>query len=312
MLSRVAERIYWMSRYLERVENTARLIEVYTNLLLDLPSGGSIGWYNLVTLNEAEEWFDARYKVQDERNVIRFLLADPDYPGSMVNSLRMVRENIRTSRDVIPAESWEYVNELSLYVNDNLQKGVNRGSRHDFIGEVIKCCQRFHGLFISTMSEGQPKRFLRLGRNIERADMTTRLLDAGATVVLANSGNLLPSTEQLIWGNVLHSASAYLPFTKSQRKSVNGARVARYLLEDANFPRSVACCVAAIDTVARHLPRSDKLRAAVQALREAHYEAFDEDGDAAINGAFRNYLNELQLRLAALHHIVAETWFELD
>jgi uncharacterized alpha-E superfamily protein len=141
--------------------------------------------------------------------------------------------------------------------------------------------------------------------------MTTRLLDAGAAVVLANAGNMLPSTEQLIWGNVLHSASAYLPYTRSQRKSVSGARVAQYLLEDANFPRTVACCAAAIDTVARHLPRSDKLRQAVATLREVHYGAF-EDGRADINGAFRDYLNELQLRLAALHHIVADTWFDLD
>src|SRR5690606_1659640 len=126
MLSRVAERLYWTSRYLERVENTARLMGVYTNLLLDMPSGVNIGWYNLVTLNNAEAWFENRYKVKDERNVMRFLLSDPDYPGSMMSSLQGVRENIRTTRDVVPAESWEYINELTLYVQDNLNMGINR------------------------------------------------------------------------------------------------------------------------------------------------------------------------------------------
>src|SRR5690606_16371662 len=114
MLSRVAERLYWTSRYLERVENTARLMGVYTNLLLDMPSGVNIDWYNLVTLNNAEAWFENRYKVKDERNVMRFLLSDPDYPGAMLSSLQGVRENIRTTRDVVPAESWEYINELTL------------------------------------------------------------------------------------------------------------------------------------------------------------------------------------------------------
>ncbi|MCK9505358.1 MAG: alpha-E domain-containing protein [Porticoccaceae bacterium] len=311
MLSRVAERLYWMSRYLERVENTARLIDVYTNLLLDMPSGVNIGWYNLVTLNDAEEWFDARYKVRDERNVLRFLLSDPDYPGSMIKSLKLVRENIRTSRDVIPSESWEYINELSLYVNENLQKGVNRGARHDFIGEVIKSCQLLTGLFIGTMSEGQAKSFLRLGRNIERADMATRILDAGATVVLENDGNLLPTVEQIVWANVLHSASAYLPFTKSQRKSVNGSRVASYLLEDNNFPRAVGYCLEAMENVAEKLPRNQKLLAALRQLMGSRFSAIDDD-EALIEESFRDYLNNLQLQIATLHQLVADTWFELD
>ena len=308
MLSRVAERIYWMSRYLERVENTARLMGVYTNVLLDMPSGVNIGWYNLVTLNNAESWFDARYKVRDERNVIRFLLSDPDYPGSMIRSLQSVRENIRTSRDVIPAESWEYVNELSLFVNDNIQRGVNRGSRHDYISEVIQSCQCLHGMFVSTMSEGQPKDFLRLGRNIERADMTTRLLDAGATVVLENDGNLLPSVEQIVWANVLHSASAYLPYTKSQRKSVRGPRVARYLIEDRNFPRAIGYCMNALQGLAEKLPRGETLIGAVDKAQRLQFRAIKQD-DAVIEESFRDYLNELQLRIANLHHVVAETWF---
>lgn len=310
MLSRVAERIYWMSRYLERVENTARLMGVYTDLLLDMPSGVNIGWYNLVTLNDAEEWFNARYKVRDERNVIRFMLSDPDYPGAMLGSLKMVRENIRTSRDVVPAESWEYVNELSLYVNANLQLGINRGSRHDFIGQVIKSCQQLHGLFMSTMSEGQAKSFLRLGRNLERADMTTRMLDAGATVLLENEGNLLPTTEQIIWANVLHSASAYLPFTKSQRKSVNGARAACYLLANRNFPRSVGYCLEAMVDLARQLPRGARLGKVVAGLMKGDFPGLAEE-DTVINESFRHYLNDLQLQIGGLHHLVADTWFDV-
>ena len=311
MLSRVAERLYWMSRYLERVENTARLMGVYTNLLLDMPSGVNIGWYNLVTLNDAEEWFDNRYKVKDERNVMRFLLSDPDYPGSMMASLKCVRENIRTTRDVVPAESWEYINELALYVQENLNMGINRGQRHAFIAEVIKACQQFLGLFVGTMSEGQARTFLRLGRNLERADMTTRILDAGINVVLENDGNVLPSTEAIIWANVLKSLSAYLPYTKQQRKSVRGHRVARYLLEDPALPRTIRYCGDILRGECARLPRSGPVLAHIDRILSTHFELLDEE-NAVLGVEFSDYLNHLQLQLAGLHHLFAEAWFPLD
>lgn len=310
MLSRVAERTYWISRYLERVENTARLMRVYTNLLLDMPAGVNLGWFNLITLNAAESWFDARYRVRDERNVMKFLLSDPDYPGSMVSSVSCVRENIRTSRDVVPSESWEYINELHLYVQDNLQSGINRGSRHDFITDIIKGCQNMQGLFTSTMSEGQPKSFLRLGRNLERADMTTRLLDAGAFVVEENEGNLLPTVEQIIWVNVLNSASAFLPYTKSVRKSVSGARVATYLLGDTNFPRALGYSLAQMGIVCATLPRNHDVMGAIEKLQTFMKPPADDNGELCAD--FRDYLNALQLRIADLHHLFAETWFTLD
>ncbi|KJS04376.1 MAG: hypothetical protein VR73_14620 [Gammaproteobacteria bacterium BRH_c0] len=311
MLSRVAERIYWMSRYLERVENTARLMGVYTNLLMDMPAGVNIGWYNLVSLNDAEEWFDAHYRVRDERNVMKFLLADRDYPGSIVNSLQGVRENIRTSRDVVPAESWEYINELALYVQDNQSAGINRGQRHEFIAQVIKSCQQLQGLFVSSMIDGQAKNFLRLGRNIERADMTTRILDAGIGVVLENNGNVLPTTESIIWANVLYSLSAYLPYTKRQRKSVKGARVARYLLEDATLPRTIRFCGESMATVCKTLPRNKKVLKKIDQIRKSHYPPLDDD-NAVLDVGFSDYLNELQLLIGSAHELFAETWFTLD
>ncbi|MFA5495666.1 MAG: alpha-E domain-containing protein [Porticoccaceae bacterium] len=311
MLSRVAQRLYWMSRYLERVENTARLMGVYTNLLLDMPSGVNIGWYNLVTLNDAEEWFESRYKVKDERNVMRFLLADPDYAGSMLSSLQRVRENIRTTRDVVPAESWEYINELTLFVQDNLTMGVNRGQRHAFIASVIKSCQQFLGLFVGGMSEGQGRAFLRIGRNIERADMTTRILDAGIKVVLENNGNVLPATEAIIWVNVLRSLSGYLPYTKQQRKTVRGTRVARYLLEDTALPRTLRYCCAAVRHACVVLPRNDAVLAHVDRLLASHYAPLDDE-DAVLNQEFSDYLNHLQLQIAELHQLCEETWFTFE
>ena len=142
MLSRVAERTYWAARYLERIENTVRLISVYDKLMYDLPTSVGIGWYNLITINSAEEAFDERYKVQDERNVIKFLLSEENNPVSVVSNLRFARENLRTTRDVIPAQSWVMINELNLFVTENLQQGINRSQRFNFLNGVIKICQQ--------------------------------------------------------------------------------------------------------------------------------------------------------------------------
>ena len=102
MLSRVAERVYWMARYLERAENTARLVNAYTTLLLDLPRGVEPGWKHLVDIVGAGASFDARYARYDERSTITFLVADADYPGSIMSSLALARENVRTTRDILP------------------------------------------------------------------------------------------------------------------------------------------------------------------------------------------------------------------
>lgn len=105
MLSKVAERVYWTARYLERAENTARLIQVYDNLLFDLPRNVDLSWYNLITLNSQQIDFEDRYKVHDERNVIKFLVGDESNPSSIVSSLALIRENVRTTRDVVPEET---------------------------------------------------------------------------------------------------------------------------------------------------------------------------------------------------------------
>ena len=135
MLSRVAERTYWAARYLERIENTVRLISVYDKLMYDLPTSVGIGWYNLITMNSAEEAFYERYTVQDERNVIKFLLSEENNPCSVVSNLRFARENLRTTRDVVPAQSWVMINELNLFITENLQQGINRSQRFHFLNE---------------------------------------------------------------------------------------------------------------------------------------------------------------------------------
>jgi uncharacterized alpha-E superfamily protein len=124
MLSRVAEHIYWMARYLERAENTARLINVNGSLILDLPSIARPDWYSLIVITGSDKAFRQSYRNDTESRVIRFMVADGDNPGSILASLRMARENARTVRDIIPREAWERINSLYLNTRDALPGGL--------------------------------------------------------------------------------------------------------------------------------------------------------------------------------------------
>ncbi|TCK04166.1 alpha-E domain-containing protein [Marinobacterium mangrovicola] len=306
MLSKVAERLYWTARYIERVENTARLVSVYDKLLFDLPKDINIGWYNLVVLNSATELFEDRYKVQDERNVVKFMLADDTNPSSMLSALKMVRENIRTSRDVVPAETWELINEVYLYAKNNIQLGINRSRRHDYLSEVIKGCQMLSGLLYGTMSHDAGWQFMKIGRDLERADMTTRILDAGAFGLLQANGDTSVNLRQIVWGNVLRSASAYMSYRRTMKGAVYGPDVANFMLEDPHFPRAFQFCLMQMDVAAAKLPKNDAVRKVIKAIKPEPRLA-EEDTD--LGQPFRDYLNDLQVQLGELHEAVAETWF---
>ncbi len=307
MLSTVAERLYWAARYLERMENTARLVKVYTNLILDLPDDVNIGWYNLVDLNSCSDVFDKRYKNQTERNVVKFLLADENNPNSMIRSLWAVRENIRTSRDEVPVETWEQINELNLYVKENVSKAISRTKRHDFLDTIIQGCQQINGLLSGTMSQAAGWQFLRVGRNLERADMTTRILDAGAAVIISSHDTDPASNlRQLVWGNVLSSLSAYIPYRKAMRAKVKGEDVIRFLVEDQYYPRSLNFCLSHMQDAVSHFPHPEKVTRQITRLKK---RVLGKDDYSQIDQTFRDYLNDVQIGIADLHGYFAEAWF---
>jgi uncharacterized alpha-E superfamily protein len=307
MLSKVAERVYWTARYLERIESTARMISIYDKALFDLPRSVKISWYNLITINKMEDAFSERYSIRDERNVVKFLLGDESNYSSIVSSLAAIRENIRTTRDVVLEETWEMTNELNLFVQDNLQQGINRSKRHEFLDAVIKGCQQILGLLYGNLPHDEAWLFLRLGRNIERADMTTRNLDAGMAATLeleTDEGSVY--AKQIIWGNVLRSLNAELPYRRTMTGSVHGQEVLKYLIEDPALPRAIDHCFVALADTAKRLPRSEEL---VTNLTKAHDKLYSSVDYDTLNEAIREYLNDLQITIANFHQQISETWF---
>ncbi len=310
MLSSVAERIYWSARYLQRVESSARLVNVYTNLLMDLPKDINISWYNLITLNSSEEEYESRYKVRDERNVVKFTLADDTNPGSMMVSIAMVRENLRTTRDVVPENAWELINELASFANDSIKEGgLNRGKRHEFLTQVINQCQLIQGYIASTLSHDEVWDMWCIGRDLERADMTTRILDAGANVLFSHDYREKSHVPIVVWGNVLRSSGADHAYRRHVAAGVVGSKVINFLISNEHFPRSTNFCLNAIEKAVKRLPKGRKVMASIKALeiiREPSRSFSKSDEELS------DYLNDLQLKIAELNRIFSESWFSLD
>jgi uncharacterized alpha-E superfamily protein len=195
MLSRVAERVYWMARYIERAEDTARLVAAYNHLVMDIPRGSQPEWDVLVRILDADAVFDKWFRVRNEQNVLRLLIGEAEAPCSIPNAVHAARENVRTTRDVLPDEVWELVNELHLYTKEAAEKSVGRRSRQEYLEQVITRTQVINGVLRSTLCRDHSYRFIKLGQLLERADMTTRVIDVG---VRTSSTRRMPSTRSNI------------------------------------------------------------------------------------------------------------------
>ncbi len=313
MLSRVAERIYWSARYLQRVESSARIVNTYTSLLMDLSKEVDISWFNLVMLNNAEEEYVSRYKVRDERNVVKFTLADDTNPSSMLMSLAQVRENFRTTRDVVPEDAWEMINELSSFAQESIKNGaLNRAKREEFLSQVINQCQMIQGYIASAMPHDAVWDIWVIGRSLERADMTTRLLEAGAGILLGDDIANQVQAPPIIWGNVLRSSSAHHAFRRAVSPRVTGNEVPKFLLFNDQFPRSVTYCLIEIKAAVKKLPKQRKVLESFKGLDQLiMVTPLFNHVDDQLDAQFLAYINKLQLQLAKLHQSFSETWFSL-
>ncbi|MDG4597787.1 MAG: alpha-E domain-containing protein [Candidatus Contendobacter sp.] len=323
MLSRVAQNIYWMTRYVERAEDTARLINVNTNLLLDLPRTTTFGWLPLIFIVGAEKLFFEKdpHRLADETNVVKFLIGDRENPGSIISSLAAARENLRTTRDTVPQEAWEQINGLYIYARDHLP---SRRGRYEFLRRVIHGAQQIGGLLAGTMTRTAAYDFVRLGHYLERADMTTRILDVRSANLLSHASQTQTQTstppqiaapatqeeqdpfESIQWMSVLKSLSAYQVYRQQVRVRVNGPDVLKFLLQDEYFPRAVAFCLRQLDICLRKLPRHEAALAALAALRQTLNAATVPE---LAREGLHDFIDEVQIGLGELHGQIAAAYF---
>lgn len=241
MLSRVADSIYWLNRYIERAENIARFIDVNLNLMLDLPHNIYEQWQPLInTTGDANLFFD-RYPEVTAENVIQFLTFDPDYSNSILSCLRVARENARSIREIISSEMWEEVNEFYLMVQE-ASKQVEKSQLLDFFTQVKLSSHRFAGIMTATMSHNEGWHFGQMGRLLERADKITRILDVKYFILLPSAQWVGTALDQIQWISLLKSASAYEMYRKCQHR-ITPASVAQFLILNHEFPRSLYFCI---------------------------------------------------------------------
>lgn len=307
MLSRVAENIYWLARYVERAENTARLIRVNTQLNLDTPKHVQPGWEALITITGMKEAFDAEYDEPTERNVVKFLVGADKSPGSILHSLIAARENCRTVREILPRSAWEALNELYLYGKDNLQKGVSKKGRDDYLNEIIAGSQRFVGLMGSILYRDAAYHFSRIGRNLERADMTTRILDVRSTNLFDETSMESSSLDTIQWISVLRSLSGYQSYRRKVQIRVNREAALSFLLKDMQFPRSVQHCLLAVEESLGDFVNNRKTLHELRLVSKAVWEV---DTSAMSKNDIHSLMDELQCSFIKIHDALYQAYFE--
>jgi uncharacterized alpha-E superfamily protein len=310
MLSRVAESIYWMARYVERAENTARLVNVNMNLMLDLPRAVRPGWDRLVEISGAAPLFDELHRRADERVVMRFLLGDLRNPGSMLSSLQQARENARTIRDIIPREAWEQLNTLYRQSHDGITRGLTQKGRFDYLRGVIHGSQMLTGILAGCMTHDHGYGFLKVGRNLERADMTTRIIDVRSADLLGaesrEADELLAPYANLQWMSVLKSLTGYQMYRREMQVRVQRPEVLRFLLHNERFPRAVNHCLGQVEQCLAQLPRSDAPRRIARAVTHTVEAAPIDELDQS---ALHEFIDGLQLGMGEIHESISATYF---
>jgi uncharacterized alpha-E superfamily protein len=304
LLARAAESLYWSARYLERAEDTARIIREHTNLIVDLPTVVPVTWSPLLAITGEEHTFATRDERADEESVLRFLVSDRENRSSIVAAIGQARENLRTVRELVPNELWHAVNDLYLYVAGNHAEGVVRASRRRFLDRVIAECQLAAGITSGTMSRSEPYAFIRVGTYIERGDMTTRVIDVNAAMIGAQGEGPLHGNVQ--WASVLRSVAGLQMFRRSTQASAAGATVAAFLFADEHFPRSVLFCAEQVARAFQALPRSTSLVERCQALHSLARSIDVEPFDLRF---LRRSVDDVQRASAELHDAVTAHYF---
>jgi uncharacterized alpha-E superfamily protein len=311
MLSRVADSVYWMSRYVERAENVARFVDVNFQLMLDAPTGQDQQWEPLVATTGDLEAFAEHCGKATEESVTRFLTFDSENPNSILSCLRAARENARSVREIISSEMWLQLNRFYLMVKSGAESLDGLENPQEFYEAVKQAAHLFTGLTDSTMTQGEAWHFSRLGRMLERADKTSRILDVKYFLLLRSAEDVGTPFDDIQWAAVLRSASAFEMYRKRYGR-ISPRGVVGFLMLDREFPRAVQfCLVAARDSIHaisgtplgtfRHLP--EKLLG--QLCSELSFTTVDE----IVNQGLHEYVDGLQTQMNQVSSGIFETFF---
>jgi uncharacterized alpha-E superfamily protein len=313
MLSRVADSIYWMSRYVERAENLARFIDVTLNMMLDLPTDSLQQWQPLISATGDHELFAARYSQPTRKNVVQFLTFDTAYPNSILSCLQTARENARSVRPAIASEMWEHLNHFYFTVLNTAGKLDALDSPNDFFQDIRMASHLFTGITDATMSRGEGWHFARLGRMLERADKTSRILDVKYFTLLPNIEDVGTPIDDLQWSAVLRSVSGFEMYRK-RHHGITPKRVAGFLILDRLFPRAILHCVDAANASLHAISGSSEgtfCNLGEKRLGQLRGELAYADIDEIVSRGLHEFLDSLQRKLNAVGDAIFQTFIAM-
>jgi len=305
MLSRVANSLYWMSRYIERAENTARLLDVNLQLLLDFRSLDDeklrAHWMPIVQTTGDEESFIKRHQRATASAVADFMVFNQENSNSIISSICQARENARMIRDQITVETWEELNRLYLFILSPEARAMWQENPTDFFNQVKASSIQLLGLSYGTHSHNEGWWFSEAGRFIERADKTSRILDLRHhTLPTRGLPKTVNQTDALEWSAVLRSCSGWDVFKSIYGAEVHPRNVAHFLLLNEDFPRSIRFSVERLNESLRRISgvadrrfSNDSERLCGRLASELQFITIEEVFDVGLH----EYLDQIQLKL---------------
>jgi uncharacterized alpha-E superfamily protein len=306
LLSRVADSVYWIARYIERAENVARFIGVNLNLQLDLPLAPAQQWQPLIDTSGDAALFKDRFGSATQAKVIEYLAYDLDNPNSIASCLRFARENARSVRETISSEMWAQVN--GMYLQIQTQRSLPEPERMlDVFREIRMGCHLFQGVTDSTMTHNEAWHFMRMGRKLERADKTSRLLDVKYFMLLPSVADVGTPYDDIHWSAVLKSVSGFEMYRKKYGR-ITPADVVEFLVMDPEFPRAVRFCIKSASDSLHAITRtpSGAFRyRSEQLMGRLRAELDFASVEAVIRSGLHEYLDGLQLKMNEIDQCLA-------
>lgn len=312
MLSRVANNLYWMQRYRERAENTARLIEVNHILDIDLNLEDSeIHWQPILETTADLALFLENYDVINKDNVMKFVTFDLKNPNSIVNSVINARENARSLREIISSEMWHELNTFYLYVKQEQAKP--KDDPYHFYNRIKRQSQLFTGITDTTLSHGKSWHFGRLGTMLERADMTSRMLDLKYYALQTAPKYAGTPYDDVQWSALLKSVSAFEMYRKKWHQ-IDHVHVIDFLILDKEFPRSVyySLCRAQeslgfLCSATTNLAANESYTMLADLIRR-----LDEHDAHSLRLNLHDFLDDFQMQLIAINNSIFDAFFNTD
>jgi uncharacterized alpha-E superfamily protein len=313
MLSRIGESLYWMTRNLERADDTARILDINVVYMLESDEGATeeTQWQPLLNIVGADELYAERHPdgVVSVQRVIHLLTQDKGNPGSLYNSVRLARENARVVRDRISGEMWEAINEFWLQVDKHLASQLQPWKAAEFYAYVHREAALFFGLAQSTMMRGEAYGFTVLGSLQERADMTARILDVRYHLLLPDLKLVGSPLDYYQWGALLKSLSGFAAYRRKYHGGLRPIDVVEFVVLDPDFPRSLTYCVDGMDRALERIgtPPTGAVREAMAALR-AHLTGTEPK--VILDTGLHEYLDQFLALLANLAAALQSDYFE--